>query len=97
MGTCSGKIFCPFNKVEEDIWDVFLNPCPSLVLSSTWVQLTSLPRSMMEVDPHMAAMIIIGRTLEVDISLCMDAWDLRNAHFMYVVPMIQVKAASGSR
>jgi hypothetical protein len=67
MGTRSGKLFLPLNKVEVSIREAFLDPKPSVVLPSTWVQISGLPGSMMEEERLMAAMVMLGRPLEVDL------------------------------
>ncbi|XP_051181982.2 uncharacterized protein [Lolium perenne] len=66
MGTRHGKLFLPINKVEVAIREAFLSPKPSLSLPSVWVQLSGVPEDLMEVDRLMAAMVLIGRPLEVD-------------------------------
>ncbi|XP_051187931.1 uncharacterized protein [Lolium perenne] len=66
MGTRHGKLFLPINKVEVEIREAFLSPKPSLSLPSVWVQLSGVPDDLMEVDRLMAAMVLIGRPLEVD-------------------------------
>jgi hypothetical protein len=66
MGTRSGRLFLPIHKVEVEIREAFLEPQPSMVLPSTWVQISGLPSSLMETDRLMAAMVRVGRPLEVD-------------------------------
>jgi hypothetical protein len=66
MGTRHGKLFLPINKVEVEIREAFLSPKPALCFPSVWVQLSGVPDDLMEVDRLMAAMVLIGRPLEVD-------------------------------
>ncbi|KAK1644864.1 hypothetical protein QYE76_062669 [Lolium multiflorum] len=66
MGTRHGKLFLPLNKVEVEIREAFLSPKPALCLPSVWVQLSGVPDDLLEVDRLMAAMVLIGRPLEVD-------------------------------
>jgi hypothetical protein len=66
MGTRRGKLSLPLSKIEVDIREAFLDPKPSMVFPSTWVQLTGLPPNMIEAERLMAAMIMVGRPLEVD-------------------------------
>jgi hypothetical protein len=63
MGTWSGKLFLPLNKVEVSIREAFLDPRPTVFLPSTWVQISGLPGSMMEEERLMAAMVMLGRPL----------------------------------
>jgi hypothetical protein len=67
MATHSGKLFLPLNKVEVDIREAFLDPPPVAVFPSTWVKVSGLPHSMMEESRLMAAMVMVGRPLEVDL------------------------------
>jgi hypothetical protein len=66
MGSRRGKLSLPLSKVEVDIREASLDPKPSMVFPSTWVQLTGLPPIMIEAERLMAAMIMVGRPLEVD-------------------------------
>jgi hypothetical protein len=66
MGTRSGRLFLPIHKVEVEIREAFLEPQPTMVLPSTWVQISGLPGLLLETDRLMVAMVMVGRPLEVD-------------------------------
>nr|XP_051212111.1 uncharacterized protein LOC127329677 [Lolium perenne] len=70
MSTGSGKLYLPLRKTDVEIREAFLAPQPGKALPSTWVRLTGVPRDLLEVDRLMAAMVMVGRPLELMSSPC---------------------------
>jgi hypothetical protein len=66
MSTGSGNLYLPLSKTDVDIREAFLAPQPVKAMSSTWEHLTGIPRDLMETDRLMAALVMVGRPLEVD-------------------------------
>ncbi|KAK1662741.1 hypothetical protein QYE76_050900 [Lolium multiflorum] len=72
MGTGSGKLYLPLSKSKVSIREVFIAPRPGKAFPPTWVQLTGLPRDMIEKDRLMAGMVMIGRPLEGTVQLTVN-------------------------
>jgi hypothetical protein len=73
MSTGSGKLYLALSKTDVEIREAFLAPQPGKALPSTWVRLMGVPPDLMEVDRLMAAMVMVGRPLEVD-ELSLRKW-----------------------
>jgi hypothetical protein len=66
MSTRSGRWFLPISQSEVCIREAFLDPKPTAALPSVWLQITGLPRDILEKDRLMAGLVMIGRPTEVD-------------------------------
>jgi hypothetical protein len=73
MSTGSGKLYLPLSKTDVEIREAFLVPQPGKALPSMWVRLTGVPRDLLEMDRLMAAMVMVGKPLEVD-ELSLRKW-----------------------
>jgi hypothetical protein len=73
MSTRHGKIYLPLSKCDVDIREALVSPRPGPSFPSVWVQITGLPGSLMVKDRLMAAMMMVGRPVEVD-ELSIKKW-----------------------
>jgi hypothetical protein len=66
MSTRSGNIFLPLSQSEAKIREAFLEVRPGKAFPSAWVQISGLPKDLMAKDRIMAALTMVGRTMDVD-------------------------------
>ncbi|KAK1604354.1 hypothetical protein QYE76_028027 [Lolium multiflorum] len=73
MSMRRGKIYLPLSKCDIDIREAFVSPRPGPAFPSVWVQITGLLGDMMVKNRLMAAMTMIGRSVDVD-ELSIKKW-----------------------
>ncbi|KAK1631884.1 hypothetical protein QYE76_006199 [Lolium multiflorum] len=73
LSTGSGKLHLPLSDIDVHIREAFVAPKPGKPFPSVWVQLTGLPRDVLVRDRLMAALVLVGRPIDVD-ELSLKKW-----------------------